>query len=483
MPSVMETRLLRTLTPANLASHLLGLLKKNPASEGHISSELFRLAEAEALSPKVLSIWLSISKSPNTLLRALQQEFSISIRLIGIKNLAKSWRTDHWKELWDGIGGTAGFASLFAQFSVVQVKVFLYHMGRCIRGADIEAKAEAFTELLGRLLLDPDNTTVDERPLIDTSTSSWYAWLLPTDHRPFEESELYQKNRLVWHARHRLLQQYCSNENVPYDSSLSDLEPLLQYDTVEPNLYSESIAFYIQLLRQLIEKPDIASSNNICFFNTLIIPLARRSWNGRKRGGLRQLKEVIDLSLEYLEVHPKETERLNFDHKGFIYYIVISWATLVSDRPFFEAALVNVLQKVRSADKKDFWLRFSSVLGWVRRPLKYSLLRLVFLHYGRWNRNIDLEQDLKDLGIGLWPQEVFLDMDRVYGLDLLQRLRKAEDDDVLSSSRSGGQISVCSSSGEFGDISILLGVLGASGSEYYMHAFRSYFNRSHRRRS
>jgi hypothetical protein len=89
-----DTNLLRKSTPSNLASHFLGLLKNDPASEDHISTKLFSLVEQEALPPKVLSVWLSISKSPNTLLRALQQDFSIFIRLIGIKNLSKSWRTE-----------------------------------------------------------------------------------------------------------------------------------------------------------------------------------------------------------------------------------------------------------------------------------------------------------------------------------------------------------------------------------------------------
>jgi hypothetical protein len=183
-----------------------------------------------------------------------------------------------------------------------------YHMRRCIKGPDIEAKVEAFAELLGSLQPVPGKETVDERLLIDTSQSSWYAWLLPASHSPFLESDLYKKNRLVWHTRHRLLRHYCSDAGISYESSLAGMEPLLQYDTMTRDSlpdYSESMAFHGQLLRQIVEQPDITSGNSISFYNTLIVPLVRRTWNGRKRVGVQQLKEVIDLSLKCVNVHPR----------------------------------------------------------------------------------------------------------------------------------------------------------------------------------
>jgi hypothetical protein len=66
---------------------------------------------------------------------------------------------------------------------------------------------------------------------------------------------------------------------------------------------------------------------------------------------------------------PEEAKRLNFDRKGLIYYIVVSWATLPSERSFFKAALVTVLQKVKAGDRKDFWFYLGGVIDWVRRQI------------------------------------------------------------------------------------------------------------------
>lgn len=160
------TRILE-LAPPELAAYFRRLLKDHADAEESLTASLFAAIERESLPPSVISVWLSIARSPSGLLQALTQEFSVSIRQFAIKRFFKLLRRKQWLETWDGVGGTPGLLTLLKDFSVLEVNMCLVRFSRWQTAHDRTEKQAKVTELLQGLLpyLYPDapSQTSDER--------------------------------------------------------------------------------------------------------------------------------------------------------------------------------------------------------------------------------------------------------------------------------------------------------------------------------
>src|SRR6266536_1679828 len=178
---------LRQLAPPELAIYFCRLSKYHP--EESISTHLFSAVERQSLPPTVLSVWLSIARTPATLLEALAQVFSVQTRRIAIKRLFKLLRESRWRETWEGLGGTPGLLSLLKGFSVLEVKFCLNLLPRCLNGPERTEKQTKVTELLRGLLpsIYPDAPfkNSDERPLL-----RHYQLLLPGCNSEFVDEIL-----------------------------------------------------------------------------------------------------------------------------------------------------------------------------------------------------------------------------------------------------------------------------------------------------
>lgn len=141
---------LQQLAPPELAVYFRELLKDG--SEDSISAHLFSAVERQSLSPTIISVWLSIARTPATLLEALTQEFSVHTRRIAIKRLFKLLRGSQWRENWEGVGGTRGLLSLLKSFSVLDIKMCLLLLPKTLNGPDRTEKQANVTELLRGLL-------------------------------------------------------------------------------------------------------------------------------------------------------------------------------------------------------------------------------------------------------------------------------------------------------------------------------------------
>jgi hypothetical protein len=394
-----DNNLLRRSTPPELASHLLALVEEYP--EHQISTHLFNMAEQEAFSPMVLSIWLYIAASPETLLEGLKQDFSVSIRLAAIKRLAKTWQTKRWRRVWLAIGGTSGLISLLAQFSVAEIKAFLRYMN-CTKGPDTEERGKLMSEL-----------------------------------------------------RHGLFPSAYSN--AVQNTTEQRTEPLIQRSSIPG--YSKSMLVSLDLLRQLIAQTDTEEGKKSSVLESTVEPLVKRAWNRRRRIGWEKLEELFILCFRFLDAFPEEAKHLNFNRKRFLYHVVLFWAFSPSGRPSFNHGIISVFQKI-PYHEHGFWVNILPVISWVRRSRRYDLLRLIFFHYGKRHIDIDNNEDLKGFGIGKWPQELFCELDQDSALQLLRRLLRTKRDDFLGRLPRSWGYSILDVDSDYGDVSILLGVVG-----------------------
>jgi hypothetical protein len=171
--------------------------------EDQILAHLFAAVKQESLLPTVLSIWLSTSRSPVTLLHALEQEFSVLVCSSAIKHFPKLLRRKRWMETWNGVCGTPGLLSLFNQFSVWEVKRFLTRipavsMTRALKKGERES-------LSSFMAFFPSSTQTtlkssDERPPVDlysslvpTCSSKFVDELLRNAPSPLLSNQRYQK--------------------------------------------------------------------------------------------------------------------------------------------------------------------------------------------------------------------------------------------------------------------------------------------------
>ena len=286
--------LLRGLQPGQIAQELRQLLVKH--SDNSISITLLADVEQGSVPATVVSLWLSVSKSPVALADALLQSHSVLARRFAIVRFGKTLRSPQWWSIWNHLGGTEGLLSVFAELSVEDVELLAKVIGRCNKGQKDQEKQEQVTKLLCGLLpslhLSAPYRSHDERPL-----HCHYAKMVPACSPDFVRTLLSQQSHPLLGCfsidgllqtqydvvRRLLLNSIFNGGNDPKDLP-EYLQPLLQRippsPSVEPGL-SASMSFSLRLLRELCNHLEDARFSSELFLPGLVEPLMRRAF---KRG-------------------------------------------------------------------------------------------------------------------------------------------------------------------------------------------------------
>jgi hypothetical protein len=425
MTANIDSSRLRISTAPDLVLYLRRLAEKHPQDE--VSERLFALVKQEAVNPLVIRIWLGVTKSTKALRLALEQDFSISIRLAGIDRLARFWQTGAWKQYWDEIGGSSHISSLLLQFSVVHLKLLLHGLSTGIKSLDAEEKHAILDELLTRV--EPSLHPNISRTIEESNSS-----LLFTFNKPAA---------LDWTLRQRLI-------DLP-------LRNPLQHNIIRG--FSASMMFSRDLLMEIIKQGDPNAWETCSVLEMILQPLVKNAWKRRRSIPQEQLDSIFKLCFQLLEVVPNQTKKLTFTDGSLFYYTVMSWAMSPAERrASVDSRIALIFARMPYTES---WL--SSIvpcLKWVRQTLRYRLLQLAFMHFGNKGIDIDKDDHLKSLpsGVKKWPQHLFISLEREKSLKLLQRLQKTMGDEFLHPFYSTR--SILHSDTSFGDVAILKGVLG-----------------------
>jgi hypothetical protein len=462
-----ERNLLREPPGDDLAAHFKLLLRSYEEQE--ISLELFRLAEQEAIPPTTVAVWLGVSKSPEAVLLALKQEFSISIRQYAVKAFGKALHNNDWRKFWEGVGGTAGVLELLTRFSVNDVNYFFGRLRKHIRSTH-SAKGRLMTELVQGInpgeFPEARIKTSDERPIYN----------LHSNLQLCDDTFVKENLNLVkdWNScydygcvrsHYQIFRDICFKCNDWDDLQKKSfcLEELTQSIPSLPSPtrgFSASMEFSVELLREIVSRPGGKFFDGPNIWNFVVSPLLKRAWNRRRRIGWDQWRDILLLCLKFLDTRPDSLYQLRpYEHRGITYYMILSWAYCPSNlRPTFESILTDLLHRFPDTEG-GIWNHISLYLTWVRRSMKYPLLKLGFMYIS--NKSIDVEraESLKSIKPGPWPVDWFLDLERDNALRLLKRLRDIYVDGFLSDNTKHTSI-LNSVQGD--KVHILLGILGDS---------------------
>lgn len=433
MESKLDNAIIRQLEPPGLALYFRRILTTN--SEAAVSAHLLEAVKYGSVTPMIFCIWLTIAKLPSSLSDALTQEHSLVVRRVAIKQFGKELKGSRWRITLDELGGTSGLLSLIAQFSVVEVQLFVKTVARYVKGVEVDEKRERVEELLRGLLprLFPDmpHKSPDGRPL-----TSHYAYLTLCSTSEFLTSALCTKSfpplqwlptSLALKYRSELLRQLSLNKIFEKDSSQFDLSDCLSdllgrspsYSSPEPG-FSESMLFSLELLRKLARDNSVEFPKRM-FMSRLVEPLLRRAV--KKKLDWTSIQEIIDLTIRYLRVYPNETANISFSSGGFLHSLVRCWSARES---LFQKQLVEALELIPKSQASIS--NYAGILLVLRRSLRYNFLRLCFLYVSIHKRDIDIDEGLNDLRVGQWPCNIFTRLEPGHALNLLRRLRRVKND-------------------------------------------------------
>jgi hypothetical protein len=432
-----DNRVIRDSESKVLAPYLIDAVANT--SEDIVSAHLLASVKNESISPTVFTIWLSIRKSPRTLLDALTQDFSVLVRRRAIKQLGKELRGPRWREIWEGLGAAPGLVSMLSTFSVLDVRSFTKVIARCGWGIQADDKRDNVTDILRLLrpdLFDGDDQhkhqdLSDRRPLSDH-----YAVILPacsatkleqlwgSSHLPY--SILFSK----YHPE--LIRRICvgdalsttTQSKAARDFYLPMLFRRSPSCASKEASFSETMLFSLDYLRYLVKSGKEAISASI-FMQDLVEPLIRRAYKKlRPTNEWTRLEEIIDLTLAYMKHHPDSAKDLHFEKSGFLYYVARCW---YHNEEMFQAQLSTSLrlsQQKRDKPVADY-KRLFDVVRSGRKHLRYTLLRLCFLARSEKRGDIDNVEGLKQIPMSGWPAALFFALDRPNAIQLLRRLRDA----------------------------------------------------------
>ncbi|EAT89946.2 hypothetical protein SNOG_03215 [Parastagonospora nodorum SN15] len=196
--------------------------------------------------------------------------------------------------------------------------------------------------------------------------------------------------------------------------------------------FSASMNFALDLLRKLSASTEKLLSDDI-FINDLVRPLLSRAL--KKKLEWCTVREIVDLTLLYLETHPSAGKEISIS-KGDVHYLVAQcWA---HEPEMFEAQLKKLCSDsvfgTSSHDDIDEWNEF---VDGIPRHRRYALLRLCFAESTRMD--LDSDDDLKKVKGSLYD-ELLDTLSPEEALDLFTRLRVARGDDDLFTITAGNTI-------------------------------------------
>ncbi|KAL1794349.1 hypothetical protein ACET3X_007770 [Alternaria dauci] len=444
MTANLDTRRIRSATPAELRDYYSEILNNAPA--GEVTTQLLQAVERGSIPPITFAPWLGVAKSPSVTREALTQNISVLIRKFGIKQLRKALCSSGWRETWEGIGGTAGLLDIFADLSVHEVRSACTAIGSCGRGADVVAKRELFTEFYRALHPDrfPDSLhkTKDRRAL-----GRFYASLVPACSADLVEEAITSGLKGTWkdtrgkhlikyypeYMQKELLQSLTAEQSSTVD--MSTFQDLLHHCPSAKSTaagFSGSMDFSLKVLEVLSNSARRVVEDGI-FIDQLVNPLLKRAIKNRADWSITQ--QIVDLTMHYLDMHPSTGCQITGLHGGFLQQVAFCWSQQPS---LFEQQLRRLCSHSMfgTADKTEIG-DWNYVLTEIPAKQKYPLLR--FCYQASTSLDLDSDDDLAKTK-GSVHHSFFSNMSPEDSLLLLTRLRRVRGDTGLIYLDYGGSI-------------------------------------------
>ncbi|RYN62956.1 hypothetical protein AA0118_g5083 [Alternaria tenuissima] len=435
MTANLDTRRIRSATPAELRDYYKQILKDAPI--GEVTTQLLQVVESGSIPPITFAPWLGVAKSPSVIREALTQDVSVLIRKFAIKQLRKALCSSRWKETWEGIGGTVGVLDIFANLSVLEVRSACTAIGSCGKGADLDEKRELFTHLYKALHPDrfPDSPykTKDKRAL-----GRFYASLIPACSADLVAEAIMSGFKGKWkntrgkhlmkyypeYMQKEILQSLSVEESSPIDNStFQDL--LHHYPPVKSVTtgFSRSMDFSLIVLETLSNSPRRVVEDEI-FVNQLVNPLLKRAIKNRTDWSITQ--RIIELTMHYLDMHSIKGGQIAGFQVDFLQQVAFCWSQQPS---LFEQQLRRICSHpLFGTASKTAIGDWDNVLTGVQAKQRYPLLRLCY----QASTTLDLDSD-EDLAKtkGSIHHEFFSNMSPEDSLLLFTRLRRVRGDTDL----------------------------------------------------
>lgn len=421
-----------TNPPRQIALHLRQLLQES--SEKDVSTLLLTAIRLGKVQSSVSHIWLSVTKSPTTLIEAIIQTHSVHLRRVGIKHLGKALRNKQWRDVWDAVGGTEGFLSLFATLSTREVGLLSRLLKKSRNGHTEEEKALLITELLTSLFSsnfpnapfkNPDERLLQNR----------YAVIAPACSQSFVSAFLSDEAHP--------LRQYLPTTDISFQCD----HDLLQSLTLAAIFDKKSTGFNVSLvLRRLCQDAPPGQSSLPGFSATMLfsLNLLREIGNGReanistqslltdvveplltriqkRRRALVHLEEVLRLAIRILQLRCAPGGPLHSlgHHKGGLFYNVLGWWS--KQRSGSHGMLTDLLQVFELGANRVLKL-YQGTHEDVQPSQRWPLLHLLFLQNPKLHADIGTTEGLQKLKDVRWMFNLFLDLPKDQALPLLRNL-------------------------------------------------------------
>ncbi len=430
-PNMMDDRLIRKHSPFESSIYYRELLKQESVED--ITSQLLQAINEGLIPPKAFAPWLGVSKSPVAIREGLKQNVSVQVRDLTIHRLSKDLSSAIWKEIWDGLGGVDGMLDIFSTLSVLEVRKACKIIGRCARGTESSEKRECITQLFQGLQpsIFPHamHKTNDSRPL-----GRYYRLLLPSCSHELIESAISGELKEMLHFEYSVAllrnhseimrkNQLQSLHNNPSEAILNKLLQQCPPITATEPGFSESMTFSLTVLRALADS-DVSGIDDEFFIKSLVQPLLARAI--RKRVKSAKKKEIVDLVMQYLEVHPSAGAQITNNLGDVRHMVAECW----SRKPeMFERHLRRLCSHPAFGSSEhtdiDVWGNF---LEKIPKRKRYSLLRLVLQESA--GLDVDLDDDLKKVN-GMLAPDMLRGLSDKQAISLFTRLRMTRGDEQL----------------------------------------------------
>ena len=430
MSTFVNPFLIRSLTSEETSKEFQSL--RRIISEQTITKQLLDAIMQGSLPTSIFVTWLTVCNSPEVIKQSLRQKHSLRIRFLGIKQFKGGLESAQWKELWQGLGGTAGLIDILSDLSVLEVRAMCKAISQSARIGDNESKRTKVTELFKGLHPDsfPDVKfkTMDLRPL-----TRYYQALIPSCTAELVNCIIARNQEGKWqYIRERELLKHHSSivgrsavsvvfKDQTIDTKVQDRLRALSTQfpsrmTSEPG-FSTSMAFSLDLLHKLVET-GIDHIDDKWTLENLIRPLLKRAI--RKRVSWSRTQEIAITALRYLDQHRSATKHLTNDRGDVLHMIALCWSRRST---MFEAPLKCLLGMVYS--KTTRLEEFSNLLAGIPKSRGYPLLQLCCQEV--MGIDLDVEQGLHKVR-GPLTQDILLGIEAYHALELFRRLRKARGD-------------------------------------------------------
>ncbi|KAF2015675.1 hypothetical protein BU24DRAFT_421976 [Aaosphaeria arxii CBS 175.79] len=437
--------LIRCSEPSEVALYLKAA--SADLSAASLTQDLLAAIERGSITPFTFSIWLGVSRyDPSVISQALTQNISVQIRKYGIHAFRKTFGSSRWKETWEGLGGNTGLVAVCSEFSVIEVGTFCGAIGQSAKQDDCEEKREAVSTLLAALLPrflsgiadveETGPTTSDPRPL-----SKQYIKIVPACTSKIVTEVIEHAVKGDW----KYVRKGCWLRNhadtigkLALQATLAnkEMEPkwlpdLLRQQPPSPSSqpkFSASMLFSFEVLKTLVGSGE-AKLPKQTFIPGLVESLLRRAI--KKKVPWIQTRQIVDLSIQYLNQHPEAAAVVNTRPKGLLYLVISSW----SKKPeLFEAPLRMLLVKLGKKSCFEDVAEVQFLSSGIKKSFRYSFLRI----YCQEVAKVDID-DERDLAKLKYPflYTVLEEMDARHAVGLLRRLQAARgDEDIISQGRS-----------------------------------------------